>query len=518
MSKPVTPIRIFGLFAITILLLLAVIGLFPDGHIAPQIRFFSWNDVAHPGRQEWVDISDIIAQNDEPEIIDTIETAAPVILDTIRTDTLIIPPADEVIAHFAIDYPTGMDTVLYPFFAGLDAVRTEGQLIRILHYGDSQIEGDRITADLRQRFHTNPNFGGCGPGILPIRDILQGRLAVRQSASDNWIKYNYPAPKDEWQPHNTYGVLSHYYRYIPYPLPDSLQQDTLLQQAPIDSLTIAVADSLPPTNDTTTAWVRYEKSNLGYNSTRLFQQYSVLYNNNEAPLPMTVVLNDTDTVIQTLPQAINFIRPIYTYPHTDYTSLSLAFSANHSPDIYGVALDCMSGVAVDNIGLRGSAIVNFSGMESLNTARQMRMLNARLIILQFGVNVVPHVIDNYNYYERMYYRNLMALKKAAPDVPILVIGVSDMSRKEGLQFESYPNIELIRAAQRNAAFKAGCAFWDLYEAMGGHNSMVSWVNNEPPLAADDYTHFTARGARIVGKMLYDAIIEEYYAYKQMDMP
>lgn len=476
--------------------------------------------MAHPGKQELVDISAIIAQNEEPEITDTVLAEEPVILDTIRTDTLIIPPADEVIAQFPIDYPAEMDTLLYPFFHGLDAVRSEGQLIRILHYGDSQIEGDRITADLRQKFHTNPNFGGCGPGILPIQDILQGRLAVKQSASDNWQKYGHPAPKEEWRPHNEYGLLSHYYRYIPYPLPDSLlQQDTTANDTLIaDSALALAADSTALINDTVSAWIRIEKSNLGYKSTRLFQQYSILYNNSPVPIPTTVVFNDTDTAYQTLPIAKNFIRPTFTREASTYDALQLAFKSTASPDIYGVALDCQAGVAVDNIGLRGSAIANFSSMSTQNLARQLRMLQTRLIILQFGVNVVPHVIDNYNYYERMYYRNLMALKKAAPDVPILVVGVSDMSRKEGLQFESYPNIELIRTAQRNAAFKAGCAFWDLYEAMGGHNAMVSWVNNDPPLAADDYTHFTARGARIVGKMLFDAIIEEYYAFKQMDMP
>lgn len=517
MSNRVTPFRIFLLFATTIAILLGLIVAFPNGQITENLKFFTWEEVEHPGPKEYVDISEIIAKNEEPIEVDTLLAVEPVIRDTVQTDTLIIPPADEVIAQYKISYPNGFDTLLYPFFAALDEVRTEGQLIRILHYGDSQVEGDRITAELRQKFHTNPNFGGCGPGILPIEDILQGRLAVRQSASDNWVKYSPPLSKEEWEPHQEYGILSHYYRYIPYPVPDTTASDTLLADliAPEDTLQ---TDTLPVVPDTTVAWVRYEKSNMGYKSTRLFQQYRLLYNHNETPLPVAVVVNDTDTVIQTLPQAQNFIQPTFTYPDKEYSSIGFQFESNVSPDIYGVALDCQTGVAVDNIGLRGSAIANFSGMNRQNLARQMRMLNARLVVLQFGVNVVPHVVDNYNYYERMYYRNLIALKKAAPDVPILVIGVSDMSRKEGLNFESYPNIELIRTAQRNAAFKAGCAFWDLYEAMGGHNSMVSWVNNDPPLAADDYTHFTARGSRIVGKMLYDAIIEEYYAYKQMDMP
>ena len=49
-------------------------------------------------------------------------------------------------------------------------------------------------------------------------------------------------------------------------------------------------------------------------------------------------------------------------------------------------------------------------------------------------------------------------------------------------------------------------FWDLYEAMGGKNSMVAWVNKG--LAQKDYTHFSFKGAKYVGEMFYEAIIQE----------
>jgi hypothetical protein len=89
-----------------------------------------------------------------------------------------------------------------------------------------------------------------------------------------------------------------------------------------------------------------------------------------------------------------------------------------------------------------------------------------------------------------------------------------MSRKWAGTYQSYPNIPLIRDAMRNAAFKNSCAFWDLYEAMGGENSMVAWVNNEPPLAGKDFTHFSHKGAEFVGEMLYNALISEYIEWKK----
>ena len=49
--------------------------------------------------------------------------------------------------------------------------------------------------------------------------------------------------------------------------------------------------------------------------------------------------------------------------------------------------------------------------------------------------------------------------------------------------------------------------------MGGKNSMPSWVNAAPPMAAKDFTHLSPRGARIVSEMIYNALILEYNNYK-----
>ena len=59
---------------------------------------------------------------------------------------------------------------------------------------------------------------------------------------------------------------------------------------------------------------------------------------------------------------------------------------------------------------------------------------------------------------------------------------------------------------KEAALESGCCFWDLYEAMGGENSMSAWVKEG--LAQKDYTHFSYKGAQYVGEMLFNAIQDE----------
>ncbi|MBR4214802.1 MAG: hypothetical protein IKR94_05750, partial [Bacteroidales bacterium] len=62
------------------------------------------------------------------------------------------------------------------------------------------------------------------------------------------------------------------------------------------------------------------------------------------------------------------------------------------------------------------------------------------------------------------------------------------------------------------AFKNNCAFWDMYSAMGGWNSMPDWVFHEPPLAEKDFTHFSPQGANVIAKMFYNALIGRYNQY------
>jgi lysophospholipase L1-like esterase len=138
-----------------------------------------------------------------------------------------------------------------------------------------------------------------------------------------------------------------------------------------------------------------------------------------------------------------------------------------------------------------------------------KMMDVGMVILQFGGNVVPYMKNNYSAYERYFKRELNVIKKILPGIPVIVIGPSDMSIKEKDMFITYPNLEGVRDAIRKATLDSGFVFWDMYEAMGGKNSMPSWVTANPPLAAKDYVHFNARGAKIVAEMFSNALLNEY---------
>jgi lysophospholipase L1-like esterase len=64
------------------------------------------------------------------------------------------------------------------------------------------------------------------------------------------------------------------------------------------------------------------------------------------------------------------------------------------------------------------------------------------------------------------------------------------------------------ATQERIAFDGGMAFFNTYNSMGGYNSMVTWANGKPQLAAKDYTHLNAKGAEILGTGIYNSIMFE----------
>jgi lysophospholipase L1-like esterase len=68
----------------------------------------------------------------------------------------------------------------------------------------------------------------------------------------------------------------------------------------------------------------------------------------------------------------------------------------------------------------------------------------------------------------------------------------------------------MRDAIKKVVIESDCAFFDMYDCMGGKNSMPVWVDQK--LAATDYIHFSPQGARKMATFLYAALINDYNRY------
>ena len=496
------------LFLISIFLVLTLLSfVFPKEGIKIGnnilLQFPDIESLFTPEESKYADITEILAyhQSDIVDNIDELITDTTIILpdslkhtqdslnngilkdSTFTRDSVILIKKDQpgtIRQH--LEYPDNNKSVLYPFFDQLRNLKKSGDLIRVLHYGDSQIEGDRITSYIRNELQKQ--FGGSGIGLFTPVLIKGTNISIQIKHSGSWERYTIQSIKNGTIFHKRLGALMSFGSFAP-----KNSTDNTLYHGEIN----------------------LRKSNLTYRRTRKFKQCRVFYGFNDGPFIAELKYKDKTLDAELIPVSRQ-LNTLQWNIDEALDEITISFKGEDSPDIYGIALDDYSGIAVDNIPLRGSSGTDFTKTDLAFLRTMYQKLNTKLIILQFGVNLVPYITKDYSYYEKQFYKQLKTLKGLRPDISIIVIGVSDMSQNKNGQYVSYPNIEKIRNAQKNAAFKADCAFWDMYEAMGGKNSMPAWVNADPALARTDFTHFTWRGSIVISKMFYEAMMNDYNEY------
>ena len=391
-----------------------------------------------------------------------------------------------------IEFANNNKSLLYNFFRRLHNPK---HVVRVLHYGDSQIEGDRISSFLRNRLQKK--FGGYGVGLVSPKPLVKP-FSVNQTYSDNWLRFPIFGNKEGKVKHKRYGGLGVFCRYAPNPL-DSLSKEAMeVEQA----------------SQMLNAEITFSRSNSAFIKDRQVKKFTIFYANASEPVLTEIYEGENLLFAKYLKTNTLMSKMQFSFPHTP-KQFTVKFSGNDSPDFYAMALDADRGVVVDNIPMRGSSGTYFNKMDLSVLKAFYDNIDLGMILLEFGGNVIPFIETEQGVknYESWFYSQIKTLRRLNPKVPIIVLGVADMSKKDKDQFVSYPYIEPIRDAMKRAAFRAGAAYWDMYEAMGGENSMPEWVNSNPKLATNDYTHYTPRGARLIGNMFFNALMYEYQLYQ-----
>lgn len=409
--------------------------------------------------------------------------------DSLVTDSTLIVKRKEGIA--SLQFKNGDSSPLYSFFSALDDAKTNQTRVHIFHYGDSQIESDRMSNVVRQKLQEK--FGGGGPGLVAPVPITAS-ANIMQTQSDHWKRYTSYGFDNAKAGHSNYGVMCAFGRFT----------------------TARKLEDIVPT-DSIEAWIELRPSSMSTASCKSFTEAQLYFGNFQLGFQLTLIADGEVLATESVQPESGVMMRTWNFAITP-KKLRFVFEGPDSPDVYGIELHNSGGVNVSNIALRGNdggafRRVNTSSMEPVFTK-----LNAQLFILQFGGNAVPYLSSDAGAlsYGENFKTYIRQFKKMAPQASIIVIGPSDMSTSIDGVFRTWPYLESLRDGMKNAALEEGCAFWDMYEVMGGENSMVSWVTNNPPYAGPDYTHFTPAGARKVAELLYKAISDEYDAWKQAE--
>ena len=130
--------------------------------------------------------------------------------DTVAREDTIAKKPQPVIPTVNV---TNTDTRAYlaAFYAALDSASS--MPVRVVHYGDSQTEEDRITNILRERWQQQ--YGGGGVGLIPLHQTIPTRT-IRQWLSINGVvqtvqggpkRYLVYGPRSMRLDNDDYGVM-----------------------------------------------------------------------------------------------------------------------------------------------------------------------------------------------------------------------------------------------------------------------------------------------------------------------
>ncbi|MDP3150188.1 MAG: hypothetical protein Q8N83_13785 [Ignavibacteria bacterium] len=348
------------------------------------------------------------------------------------------------------------------FFDALKQAKS--QKVRIGDYGDSGNEGDLLTADIREKFQSE--FGGNGVGMMAItsQDIMF-RITTKHTFSDNW---------------KTVSVLSGKEGDIPIGINGFV--------------------SIPKGS----AWVQYETKGA-YKSCKFFTTAKVYYTNAKAS-SIKYSFNNGPEKTATL-QAGSGVKELALSAGGNATSFKMTTTMADQAQFFGVSLESGNGVYIDNYPWRGNSGISFRDIPDFVKKDFQKYFGYKLIILTYGANMMTAGNINFTWYENQMINVIKDLKTMFPQTSILLVAMGDKTTKRGSRFLTDPNVHKMIETQKNIVNATGITLWNRFEAMGGENSMLDWV--EKNLASKDYGHFNDMGSKRMAQMLTDVLLDTY---------
>lgn len=372
---------------------------------------------------------------------------------------------------YSPSYPNNNVEWIFPVFEALENAKS--QKIRIIHYGDSQIEGDRMSNYLRTVLQKK--FGGYGVGLIPAIQTIPS-ASIGQKCTKNLTRYLAYGTKNMRMSNQNYGPLG--------------QTTQLLSSA------------------------TFSFYNPNYNrtpeNTKHFNKITILLDDIKDEVTATLIIDDEQPLepAQIGEYSITFYLP-------DSTTKA-EIQINGQTLIHGFMLDGSNiGIQLDNAPMRGCSGTIFTSINAKSLNCYYKVNTIPLIILQFGGNSVPYTKSNkaITTYTKQLERQIKYFKTISPLSKILFIGPSDMSTNINGTMQTYPHLPKLIDSLREMCLNNDVAYWDLYSAMGGYNSMVNWVNSNPPLAGSDYIHFTYTGSNHASELLWLGLMKAYELYE-----
>jgi lysophospholipase L1-like esterase len=331
--------------------------------------------------------------------------------------------------------------------------------VRILHFGDSHVAADILSAELRNRLQHS--FGDGGPGfILPRNPFSTPRRNVQSGASGGWILQGI-------------GI--------------SGAGDGIHGLAGISLNTVRAGQSLWVEAPCKHVELFYLKQPDGGSIDIMLDGSSVLEK------PLTLLSRNL------VPSYFSFDAAV-----DERHRIEVRTVAGGEMRVFGVVAEHETpGVVYDVLGINGARASRMIAWNQAVLSDNVSRRKPDLIILAYGTNEVTDPDWTSAAYTQLYVDIIRRMKRAAPHAAILVWGPPDRAIHTQAGWRPVPPLGQLIEAQWKAAVLAGAAFWDSRTAMGGEGSIIHWA--KCGLAQADHVHLTGAGYLTLADKFYEEL-------------
>jgi lysophospholipase L1-like esterase len=358
--------------------------------------------------------------------------------------------------------PSCMRTALDPFFEALDQARSAGHPTVALALGNSLIAGDGVVDVVRARLADR--FGDAGRGyLLADRMASYGGRARCSAKASGWIASTFAPPyKLRWP----FGIAGVHH---------TAQQAGAFSTFALHGETLAEV-----------FWL-------------------------DRPEAKAIEVHVDGALVKTLQPAHE------AKGRRDFFTLSggaheLTLTAK-GPGVvlHGVTLEkAQSGIVLDMLGVPSADASIFLQADEAIFEDQLQARHPSLVMLMFGGNETKRIAWGRSSEEKVVrdLRTLIGRVKKAGTGACWVIGPLDavVKRPSG-PYTQRPELEEVISMERQVALEEGCAWFDLFQAMGGSGSIKRF--DQAGLMHPDRVHPKGRGLDLLGQLIVDALFDEY---------
>lgn len=214
----------------------------------------------------------------------------------------------------------------------------------------------------------------------------------------------------------------------------------------------------------------------------------------------------------TLKGKYNDRQSSYTFQLPSYTDSICVFFEDMPGEftLTGVLLENgMPGISVHGIGVNGASVPSYLRCEDFE--RDLKLIRPDLVIFGIGINDAAGSDFDVDYFKRNYNELIRIIKRVNPDCALLFVTNNDSFKrvkvKRRTHYEVNSNGVIVEQAFMDLGKQHNAAVWDQFDVMGGLHSMRDWEN--AGLAQSDKIHFTNDGYKLIGDLLYNALISRY---------